>query len=192
METAVTAVDAIVATWIDHDPRARLVLDEDLTVYWLSSSAQTLLNEERSVLRRNGHLTPKDPRTLRELRKLIAEASDAQSTQCIAEEGTGEHIVLTAKRLPDPWRHLVGLTIRVTGPEFSFELADLRQAFGLTRCERMVAHSLVAGQTAEQTAAALEVSIDTVRTHIKRVYAKLGVSSREGFFRKLAPFVLPL
>lgn len=174
MDAAVRTVDAIVASWMDHDPRARAVLDE-----------------ERTLSRRNGRLAPKDARTARELKRLLAEASITQSTQCIAEDGRGEHIVITAKRLPEPWEHLVGLTFHLTGVGFRFEVADLRQAFGLTRCERMVAQNLLAGQNAEQTAAVLEISIDTVRTHIKRVYAKLGVSSREGFFRKLAPFVLP-
>jgi DNA-binding CsgD family transcriptional regulator len=35
------------------------------------------------------------------------------------------------------------------------------------------------------------VSLETVRTHIKRTYGKLGVRSRERFFYKLAPFVIP-
>jgi DNA-binding CsgD family transcriptional regulator len=182
--------ESIVETWMDIDESARVVLDDDLTLYWISASAEALFKEDRTVDRRNGHLTPKDARTARELRKLVAEASEQVSTQCIADPGTDEHIVISARRLVDPWRHLVGVTLRVTGPEFHFELADLREAFGLTPCERRVTSNLVAGHTAEQTATVLEISLDTVRTHIKRVYAKLGVSSREGFFRKLAPFMV--
>jgi DNA-binding CsgD family transcriptional regulator len=48
------------------------------------------------------------------------------------------------------------------------------------------------GRTAEEASHELGVSLETVRTHIKRAYAKLGVCSREGFFHRLTPFVILL
>lgn len=186
----VDTVDNILATWVDGESRARLVVDSNLTVYWVSSSAENFLRKEDAVLYRNGRLRSRDPRMDHALRSFVAEASDSVSSQCITNRDTGEHVVLTAVRLQAPWQHVVGLTLHHTGPEFGFSLADLKQAFGLTPSEREVARHLLDGLTADETAAELGISLDTVRTHIKRAYAKLGVCSREAFFHKLAPFVL--
>ncbi|WP_374471585.1 helix-turn-helix transcriptional regulator [Phenylobacterium sp.] len=189
-EAAVT-VETMLARWVDRETRARLVVDEHLTVYWLSSSAQEFLRRDASIVHRNGRLTSRDARTDQALRRFVARATERLSSDCITNHETDEHVVLTAVRLERPWRHVVGLTLHHAGPGFDFALADLGQAFGLTRSERQVATQLLHGRTAEEAARALNVTVDTIRMHIKRAYCKLGVGSREAFFRKLAPFVLP-
>ena len=50
--------------------------------------------------------------------------------------------------------------------------------FGLTRRERDVLARVRAGDTNTQIARALGISPATVRTHLERTYAKLGVSTR--------------
>ena len=42
--------------------------------------------------------------------------------------------------------------------------------------------SLLDGMTVDQTAGQLSVSVQTARTHVRRIYAKLGVSNREQLF----------
>ena len=150
------------------------------------------MSSNNSVLQRNGRILPRDHRLERELRSFVESATTEMSAQCISDRDSGEQVVLTATRLRSPWEHLVGMTIHSAGENCSVQLADLRQALGLTRTEAEVAHRLFCGMTAEETADNLQVSLDTVRTHIKRAYAKLGVSSREHFFHKLTPFVISL
>lgn len=184
------SVENVLAAWVDGEARARLVVDEHLRVYWLSSSAGPFLQGDHALVFRDGRLKPRDPRMEQRLRRFLANASDRLSSDCIANPETGEHVVLTAVRVQHPWRHVVGLTLHHAGESFGFGLADVRQAFGLTRSERQVALHLLHGMTAEETSRELNVTLDTVRMHIKRAYAKLGVCSREAFFHKLAPFVL--
>jgi DNA-directed RNA polymerase specialized sigma24 family protein len=50
--------------------------------------------------------------------------------------------------------------------------------------------SAVAGKTAQDAAREQGTSVDTVRTHIRRLYAKLDVNSREGLFTRLRPFLI--
>jgi DNA-binding CsgD family transcriptional regulator len=186
------AVDHILAGWLGGERHARVLVDGELSAHWVSSSAEALLRSHRSVLHRNGRIVPKDPRQEGELRSFVNRATDDVSAQCLANRDTGEQIVLVARRLPAPWAHLVGITIQRATEDFTVRLADLRQAFGFTATEARVAEHLLCGLTADETAAALKVSLDTVRTHIKRAYAKLGVCSRERFFHKLAPFVISI
>ena len=185
-------MDRILAGWLGGESRARVLVDRELAAYWVSDTAEALMQSERSVLHRNGRIVPKDPRLEGELRTFVAKATDELSTHCVANRETGEQMVLAATRLPVPWSHLVGITLRHAGDHATILLADLRQPFGLTATEARVAGWLLRGCTAEETAKQLDVSLETVRTHIKRAYSKLGVRSRERFFNKLAPFVIEI
>ena len=186
------AVNHFVAGWIDQEERARVVVDANLTAHWMSSRAKSLMDDNGSVMHRNGRILPRDRRVEGQLRTFVERATNVVSAQCLSDSDSGEQIVVTATRLPRPWEHLVGVTLQRASYDVSVRLADLEQAFGLTRTEARVARHLFCGHTAEETADDLKVSLDTVRTHIKRAYAKLGVSSREHFFHKLTPFVISL
>jgi DNA-binding CsgD family transcriptional regulator len=168
------------------------VVDGDLTAYWLNSSAEALMDKDDSLLHRNGRIVPRDRRLESEFRIFVTSATAAVSAQCISDVDTGGRILLTATRLPSPWEHLIGVTLQQAGDDLDIQMADLHQAFGFTRTEARVAYHLFCGRTADETAEDLEVSLDTVRTHIKHVYAKLEVSSREAFFHKLTPFVISM
>lgn len=56
---------------------------------------------------------------------------------------------------------------------------DIRALFGLTRSEMKVLHCLIDGMKADALAGCLNITIETARTHIRRVYNKMDVSSRE-------------
>ena len=177
--------------WINTDVRARLLVDDNLQLRWMSPAAAELMNGPNSILVRNGHIHTRENRFDDQLRGLVSNASCELSSCCIYDSRTGEHLVLLAVRLPAA-HDLVGLTIHRVDEDFSFSLADLRAAFGLTPTESRVAYHLICGLTAEETAQELGISLETVRTHIKRAYAKLDVSSREAFFHRLTPFVILL
>jgi len=180
------------AQWIEADGRARVLVDDALRICWLSPAAERLMNGPGSILVRNGHLRTRENRFDRQLRELIDCASRQMSSCCVHDTKTGEHLVLTAVRLAAPSQDRVGLTLVRASDDFPFQLADLHSAFGFTQTEGRVAYHLMCGRTAEETAHELEVSLETVRTHIKRAYAKLSVSSREAFFHRLTPFVILL
>ncbi len=48
----------------------------------------------------------------------------------------------------------------------------------LTEAERRVAYLIANGHTNKSTAKSLGISINTVGTHLRSIYAKLGVQSR--------------
>jgi len=183
-------VDQALARWMQVDGRARLLVDQDLRTLWASPAADAILSEFQSLFIHNGQIRARENRMDRELRDLVAGASSDISIRCINDFRTGEHIVLTAMRVAMPSVDLVGLTLQRAGENFVFRLADLQEAFGFTRTERRVAYHLMCGRTAEGTAQHLGVSVETVRTHIKRGYSKLGVSSREAFFHRLMPMAV--
>lgn len=66
--------------------------------------------------------------------------------------------------------------------------ADIGLALRLTPSEVRILHSILNGQTVDQTADRLAVSVQTARTHVRRIYAKLGVNSREQLFAAVLPY----
>ena len=57
----------------------------------------------------------------------------------------------------------------------------------LTEREKQVLQHLAQGHRYKEIAAMLNLSIDTVRTHIRNLYDKLQVSSRTDALNKLFP-----
>jgi len=66
--------------------------------------------------------------------------------------------------------------------------ADFAGLFGLTGSEAQVALRLMEGLSLARTAAQLRITNETAKTHLRRVYAKLAVGSREEFYARLLPF----
>ena len=56
----------------------------------------------------------------------------------------------------------------------------LRRKLGLNRREFEISVFAASGMTNEQIAKALSVSLDSVKSCLKRVYAKTGIRSRQG------------
>jgi DNA-binding CsgD family transcriptional regulator len=86
---------------------------------------------------------------------------------------------------------IVGLTLRCTTQSSLFDGTAFAKVFHLTSTERRVVEALFAGQTAEQIGGEFSISIGTVRAHIRHIYEKLGVASREALFHKALPFFSP-
>ena len=65
------------------------------------------------------------------------------------------------------------------------ESANVAAMDGLSRREREIARLLVAGYSGVNVAAIAGLSENTVRTYVRRLYAKIGVSNRADLVRKL-------
>jgi DNA-binding CsgD family transcriptional regulator len=65
-------------------------------------------------------------------------------------------------------------------------LEVLRRVYGLTPAQAAVARGLFAGHSVEQTARALDLSRNTVRTHLKQIFTKCEVNSQAELLHLLA------
>ena len=99
------------------------------------------------------------------------------------------YVVFNAQRLGDDGGRLIGLTFRMDVPESdATRYRGLGEAFGLTNAESKVLARLLDGRMAEEAAVDLGVGIETIRSHIRQIYGKLAVRSREAMFRQVLPF----
>jgi len=174
--------------WFNMERRARLILTTDLGLNWCNLAARKLIGQGRRLVLRGGYLHPRSPVDEKRFAEFIRHASDQISILCLPDEDGENHLVTTAIRLPQS--SLVGLTAFRAWEDFECHWADLRQAFGLTRSEQEICQSLGSGLTADAVAEKLQTSVKTVRTHIRHVYSKLSVCSREELFHKLMPYMV--
>jgi DNA-binding CsgD family transcriptional regulator len=62
----------------------------------------------------------------------------------------------------------------------------LRELYALTPAQAQVARSLFAGRSVEESAAALNLSLNTVRTHLKQIFTRCEVQSQAELLHLLA------
>ena len=133
---------------------ARIVLSPTGATLWMSPAA--------------ARLVPAIPDELRGAARQLAEARLAPPT-AIALAGTRAHLSVMRARSGERM-----ILVELDAPHGE----ELARRFGLTPTEGVVLGELAAGLSTAAIAARLGVSIETVRTHVRRVLGKLGVASR--------------
>src|SRR3954467_15013544 len=107
------------------------------------------------------------------------------ATACVSKETQGRDII-NAMHLASRGMHVMPRTAR-EGPSSRFERLDLPKPDLLTPREAEVLELLQRGMTNAQIAHELSVGTETVRTHARNIYRKLGVSTRRDLARITTP-----
>ena len=179
-----------VRVWVESDAVPRLIVSDGLTVRWSNGAALRLIERAGGFEIRGGKLLVKESGWSEDFKSFVRSSDARISTSCV-RGAEGEHSLCTAMRLGGAaGERLTGLTLRSTAQTPPLASAALQAAFRLTGAERRIVEQLFLGGTAEEVGTRLRVSIGTVRVHIRHVYDKLQVTSREAMFSKLAPFIL--
>jgi DNA-binding CsgD family transcriptional regulator len=98
--------------------------------------------------------------------------------------------VFVPKSGPDTADRIFGLILITSRLNSEEKLLEVRDVFGLTPKQYQLIVETPRGKTADDAAEAMSISIETARSHIRGIYAKLNVASREELFAKIRPFYL--
>jgi DNA-binding CsgD family transcriptional regulator len=92
---------------------------------------------------------------------------------------------------PDAARPTGCAAVFLADPERSFELSHerLRRLYGLTRAEGQVAACLADGKRLDEAATELGITLNTARSHLKRIFVKTG-TERQGELTQLLQSLL--
>lgn len=178
----------LVLRWMESVQTALLVVDSDLEIHWANPLARQWIaaKEPLSQVGTQLHLG----RSQAQLRRLIDRAGKQLDGICVPIAGRGAHLILSARKITNgDATAFYGVIARSTD-EVNAHLMGVEEAFRLTSAEMRVLKLMLKGQTAQAIATGLKVSIETVRTHIRRLYTKLEVGSREALFMRLRPFMM--
>lgn len=176
------------SAWLANATTAVVLVLTDLSVVWANRRARQL--EELGLIRLNaGYLSFQDAMTTTGLMSFVKRATPGPSAWVAHGVEGGPLLVRGEAAEPDGWPGGVALTFRITSNPDDYVLwADMQEALGLTKAEAVIVKRLIAGDRAEDIAADTPVTLETVRTHIRRIYLKLNVGTREQLFAKVLPF----
>lgn len=175
--------------WLDRDRSAKLLVDSSLRIRWANSAANAWLLDHRPLGSVEGRLCA--GRFASELRALLERSASEPEALCLPIDGEEFKLILFAHLVATSDEELIyGVTARRTNELDWNRPVGVDQAFGLTATETKVLQLLWSGATAGAAAECMNVSIETIRTHIRRLYAKMGVGSREALFTRLSPFMI--
>lgn len=175
--------------WAESHAVPLLLVTADLTVLWCNPEAQTFRDRWPNIGVDAGRLFLAERHRTAALRDRlgtvgltpVAWVCDITGSRFIFKiepvcpEGQDAAFLITIQPMDDTGRYL---------------WADVATAFGLTVSENRVVRLLISGLSVEALARDLSISIETVRTHVRRVYAKLGVNGREQMFSVILPYRL--
>lgn len=179
----------VALAWIGSDSLCRILVTSGLTVMWTNSAGAAALLRGAHLTTLDGRLATSDAAQQPEFAQFVEAACCEPSCWALRKPDDDGYVVFNAQRLGDDGGRLIGLTFRMDVPESdATRYRGLGEAFGLTNAESKVLARLLDGRMAEEAAIDLGVGIETIRSHIRQIYGKLAVRSREAMFRQVLPF----
>jgi len=170
--------------WLEAESKARMMLSSDLMVRWMSNEARALVD--------SGHLKVMDgrlsPRTA-VVADLLHSCKMNVASCAIVEDSEHRSWVVWARRLCNPPISLIGVIFQ--RPRLSAQFSALVDTHTLTPTEGRVVEMLLNGLETGRIAQILNVSNETLKTHLKHAYSKMNVKSRGELFAHAAGFATP-
>jgi DNA-binding CsgD family transcriptional regulator len=177
-----------VLSWLHGDLCPRLIVGEKFDIHWRNPAAERLLEQQIGLEARGNILTATDGASQSKLKCLLQEARHGPASVCIEQLRQIGWLVLRCVRVESDAKPMFCLAISRAGDGGTWTFDHLDECFELTRTEHRVLQDLLAGYEAETLSSRHGVSIETTRTHIKSIYAKVGVKTREALFARLRGF----
>lgn len=184
----VPPLGALALNWSAQDSIPRLIVTDSLVHCWANAAALLELARRRDIGLVSDRLITIDPMHQPALSSFAHGCGpDLACFSLPCGDGDG-HVLFRGQEIGRIGAvRYIGLNFLRAGRDFRSRYVDLDKIFGLTPGEHRVLQQLLSGRTAEEAASRLDVSVETARTHIRRIYAKLKVNSREGMFSRVSP-----
>jgi DNA-binding CsgD family transcriptional regulator len=184
----IVRLGAAVLGWLDKDSSPRLILGEKLDIQWCNRAAEDLLSRQVGLEARGDVLIATDGAAQAKLKALLQEARHGPASACIEQLQHEGWLVLRCDAVRNGANLVYCLVVGWAGAGSAWRFDHLAESFELTPAEHRVLQELLAGHDADALSARHGVSIETTRSHIKSIYAKVGVKTREGLFARLRGF----
>jgi DNA-binding CsgD family transcriptional regulator len=174
--------------WLDRDMCPRMIVGEKFDIHWRNAAAVRLLAQQVGLESRGDVLAATDGAAQAKLKSLLQDARHGRASICIEQINHEGWLVLRCVGVESDAMPMFCITVSRAGDGGVWKFDHLDECFELTRAEHRVVQDLLAGYEAEALSTRHGVSIETTRTHIKSIYGKIGVKTREALFARLRGF----
>ena len=173
----------VAAKWLWRDGRPRAVVGQSRSIQWCNPAARRLLVEPAPLVIKRNQLCPAKGVDIDAVDAFLARIGPETSRLQVMDAITERGVLLTA------WTEMIDgiqasfIEFGLRELPFDAQQSGMAAYFGLTRAECVVVDAMVEMEPPAQIAARLGVSVNTIRTHIRRIYGKLAVRSQLQFMR---------
>ena len=185
---------ALGRTILDRLDRGVVLLDARGRIVDANSHALQVIRNCKGIRLRAGRLAFTDPDLDEQMQQALASHGSAQRSgravlasrvRCV---GSDQYRIVVRPVPPDADERKVAFFALLYAPNrlHGISVEVLRQMYGLTPAQAAVARSLFAGRSVEETANELDLSLNTVRTHLKQIFTKCEVNSQAELLHLLA------
>lgn len=178
-------INALALEWIAADFRGRLILDSRWRIQWWNDAAKRTLDASQILHEQDCQLVLDADLAGQFSAFLVTLKTRGEIEILTLKDGVGHFIMLGYH---DPASGGFCLEVSCSHAQEQPVFADFRHIYSLTKSEDHAARALFCGQSVAEIAQHRNVSIDTVRTQVRKIYGKMGCQSREQFFKMLIPF----
>lgn len=176
--------------WLSSSPYSTVICDAQQRVLWHSSNLSRFLDEASCIKLERDHLALCDKRAQAALSVFLHSADAPTAVVAVEAEHQAKRQILQCRRLRVT-SNVTAFGLRILCDEGYRESTALHfdEYYNLTRQETLICRELLRGKTVEKIVESTSKSPDTIRFHIRNIYQKVDVCSREALLAKLRLFL---
>lgn len=175
-----------IAAWVNIDPRARMLLSRSGRIGWANDAAFRMLRDAGVFRVVDDHLVSDSGVTAAALARLLQEAAPGAALYAVTAVDADRQWLLRCQQLIPGDDDSIGFAAHRMADRVCYEA--MLQIHHLTPSEKLIVTMMLAGMETGRIAQKQDISIETLRTHIKHAYRKLDVTSRGELFAKAVDF----
>lgn len=178
---------ALLQAWFDRQSPVAIV-QQDLSILATNAACAQLLSTGDEIRVQDGRLACQQEAHSEALRAAVSSIGASPILWTCPAKQIGQFWVMRVESLSTTTTTAVSITMNTTAKPAQRIWADLSIPFQLTRSERRMAQLLYEGLSVSDAAEQMQITVETARTHIRRLYQKTGAVSREKLHGLLTPF----
>lgn len=181
VRTNLPFADVWINAWSSHELSINALVDVDLKTMWVSSYPRDLLPVDGALYFDQRQLKARAPEDQCRLESMSRSAvADNQALSATFESPSASLAVSIA---PAEGMDSPVLAVKISPAVApASRLPDFTVLYGLTPAENKVINQMILGESINEIAIEWGKSPLTIRTHIKRIYSKMGINSKEQLF----------
>ena len=175
--------------WLEADRRPRMVIDEDELILWSNNAAKCFSRCGLPIVVRGDRLMVVNAALKAKVRRFFAEATfGVQRLVVTCIDDCDDLLIIGASASGEGRQRRVFVKLTLPQPTLAAEASGLALQYGLTHAEAGVLEALVSLKTPTVIARCNGISVHTVRTHVRRIYSKMGVHDHAHLMRMAIAF----
>jgi DNA-binding CsgD family transcriptional regulator len=184
--------DNLFQQWVSSDLPDRVLIDRQGKILWCRILNSILEHDDEDfVSLKRVHVGSILPSCF--LNPILAAGAVAQNGQSrialIERRDIRDNLIARVTPLGDPKSGPLGVTISSRQSLSDDARADLKRVWDISASESRVLSLTFQGLTVQEVSESTALSVETIRTHIRHIYTKLGVNSREALFATIGPLL---